>query len=72
MVNNYVTDCCEGSAPGTQWLALHGWLDNAGSFDTLAPQLVSACPRHALLCLDYPGHGRSSHLPPGQVSAATS
>ena len=55
-----------------QWLALHGWLDNAGSFDTLAPQLVAACPRHALLCLDYPGHGRSSHLPPGQVSAATS
>ena len=56
----------------TNWVALHGWLDNAGSFDTLAPQLVAECPRHALLCLDYPGHGRSSHLPPGQVSAATS
>lgn len=51
---------------GTNWLALHGWLDNAGSFDTLAPLLLSSWPTHSLLCLDYPGHGLSSHLPQGQ------
>lgn len=43
-------------------LALHGWQDNAGTFDTLAPLL----PRHIpLLCIDLPGHGASSHYPPG-------
>ena len=51
----------------THWIVLHGWLDNAGSFDGLAPLLTSACPRHSLLCLDYPGHGLSSHLPRGQM-----
>ena len=54
-------------ARDTQWILLHGWLDNAGSFDSLAPLLTSASPRHSFLCLDYPGHGLSSHLPPGQM-----
>lgn len=36
-------------------IALHGWLDNAGSFDLLAPQL----PRCHLLALDTAGHGAS-------------
>ena len=49
------------------WIVLHGWLDNAGSFDTLAPQLVSSCPQHSLVCLDYPGHGLSSHIAPGHM-----
>ena len=55
-------------------LLLHGAVTAAFLLlvSRLAPQLVAECPRHALLCLDYPGHGRSSHLPPGQVSAATS
>ena len=48
-------------------MALHGWLDNAGTWDTLAPLLLSASPHQSLLCLDYPGHGLSSHLPPGQA-----
>ena len=49
------------------WIVLHGWLDNAGSFDTLAPMLVSSCPQHSLLCIDYPGHGLSSHIAPGHM-----
>ncbi|XP_037940476.1 probable serine hydrolase [Teleopsis dalmanni] len=43
-------------------LALHGWLDNCGSFAKLAPILV---PYRSILCIDLPGHGLSSHLPQG-------
>jgi pimeloyl-ACP methyl ester carboxylesterase len=38
-------------------MALHGWLDNAGSFDLLAPLL----PGMHLLALDSAGHGSSGH-----------
>jgi len=53
-----------GHPTGQPWISLHGWLDNAGTFDTLAPLFP---PKHRLLCLDYPGHGYSSPLPPGQI-----
>lgn len=43
-------------------LALHGWLDNAGSFDRLAPLLVA---ERYVVALDLRGHGRSSHLSEG-------
>ncbi|KAI8115662.1 putative serine hydrolase [Lucilia cuprina] len=43
-------------------VGLHGWQDNAGTFDTLAPFLPS---NMSFLALDMPGHGHSSWLPMG-------
>lgn len=43
-------------------LALHGWQDNLGTFDTLIPLMPSYV---GVLAIDLPGHGRSSHLPNG-------
>lgn len=42
-------------------LALHGWLDNAMSFAGLA----AALPDCEIVALEFAGHGRSGHLPPG-------
>lgn len=41
-------------------VALHGWLDNANSFDYLAAQLQD---KFYFIAVDLPGHGHSSHLP---------
>lgn len=45
-------------------LALHGWMDNSGSFDHMMPHLKHKDGLY-VVCLDLPGHGRSSQLPPG-------
>lgn len=44
-------------------IAVHGFLDSAASFDTLAPRLVYACPDIRVVAVDLSGHGKSSHRP---------
>ncbi|XP_050045276.1 serine hydrolase-like protein [Dermacentor andersoni] len=48
--------------PHQRVLLLHGFQDNAGSFDPLVPRLD---PRWHAVALDFTGHGLSSHLPKG-------
>ncbi|WP_396589212.1 alpha/beta hydrolase [Bermanella sp. R86510] len=43
-------------------LALHGWLDNAASFNKLAPLLE----HKYVVAIDLPGHGQSDHWPDKQ------
>jgi len=43
-------------------LALHGWLDNANSFEPIAPYLLD---NFYLIAIDLPGHGLSSHIAEG-------
>ncbi|MEZ5557773.1 MAG: alpha/beta hydrolase [Pseudomonadales bacterium] len=50
-----------GDPDGPPTIALHGWLDNANTFDRLAPLL----PELNLVALDFAGHGLSDHRPPG-------
>ncbi|XP_044634356.1 serine hydrolase-like protein 2 isoform X6 [Equus asinus] len=51
-----------GSQQGPPVLCLHGWLDNANSFDRLIPLL----PKHFhYVAVDFGGHGLSSHYGPG-------
>lgn len=44
-----------------QVLSLHGWLDNAASFDTLSPYLSD----YTHSAIDLAGHGLSDHRPAG-------
>ena len=50
-----------GDADKPAIVALHGWLDNAASFDRLAPAL----DRYRVIALDFAGHGYSAHRPEG-------
>lgn len=46
-----------GPEDGYPVIALHGWMDNANSFDRVAPLLRGI----RLVALDFPGHGKSDH-----------
>ncbi|NP_001008071.1 serine hydrolase-like (pseudogene) isoform X2 [Xenopus tropicalis] len=51
-----------GLREGQLVLCLHGWLDNANSFNKLIPLLPQG---YHYVALDFTGHGLSSHKPPG-------
>jgi pimeloyl-ACP methyl ester carboxylesterase len=60
-VNGYELTAKEWQPGGSiKVLALHGWLDNAASFDVLAPLLVDC----HVIALDLPGQGLSAHKSP--------
>mmetsp|Transcript_25036 Transcript_25036/g.49985 ORF Transcript_25036/g.49985 Transcript_25036/m.49985 type:complete len:414 (-) Transcript_25036:1474-2715(-) len=69
--NNYGGGDNDGSnmTPTKKILCLHGWLDNAASFNRLAPLLLDSFPVSdeqqqqpmEILALDFPGHGLSGH-----------
>lgn len=48
-----------GNPADPPMLAVHGWLDNAATFDRLAPLLDG----HHVIAIDLAGHGRSDHRP---------
>jgi len=51
-----------GPDDGKPFLGLHGYLDNANTFDRLAPLLPENIH---FIAIDFPGHGKSSHRWPG-------
>lgn len=50
-----------GNPNGPKLLAIHGWLDNAASFEPIMPWFDD----HDVVAIDLPGHGRSDHRPRG-------
>jgi len=59
---------CWGDPSGKPILGLHGWLDNAGTHDHIAPLLSEG---YYLVSLDQPGHGLTSRYPAGMMYKMT-
>ncbi|XP_075982951.1 putative serine hydrolase [Anticarsia gemmatalis] len=53
-----------GSSENRPIVAIHGWQDNAGTWDRLAPMLTE---HSSILAVDLPGHGLSSWFPAGMM-----
>lgn len=50
----------EASSPDeSKWLCLHGFLDNAATFDLVAPMMIKGGYASVMACCDLPGHGKS-------------
>jgi pimeloyl-ACP methyl ester carboxylesterase len=60
----YIAGRSYGDPSGHPVLAIHGWMDNLGSFQPLIPYLLSGTNVH-IVAIDEPGCGLSSHKPPG-------
>jgi len=58
----YISGRWYGNRADRPILAIHGWVDNLGTFDPLIPLLPDYL---GILCIDLPGHGRSMHYPSG-------
>lgn len=50
-----------GNPDGFPWIVLHGWMDNSASWDKLIPYFP--LDKYRMICVDWPGHGFSSHYP---------
>ena len=57
-----VKEC--GKLDGEPLFLMHGWLDNSGSFEPLLQYFKT---EYRMICIDAPGHGLSSHYPPGMM-----
>jgi len=62
--NRVAVKCWGDEHSRTKILALHGWLDNAATWDGLAPLIVGS-KSHSIriVAMDFLGHGDSSHPP---------
>ncbi|XP_070504197.1 probable serine hydrolase [Chironomus tepperi] len=58
----YIAGRFWGNKSVQPFVCIHGWQDNAGSFDRLIPLLPK---QYSYLAIDLPGHGKSSWLPNG-------
>jgi pimeloyl-ACP methyl ester carboxylesterase len=52
-----ISGISNGNEHGALLLCLHGWLDNAASFQPLMPYLSN----YHVIAIDWPGHGLSDH-----------
>lgn len=55
-----ISGISNGNEQGRVLLCLHGWLDNAASFQPLMPYLAN----YHVIAIDWPGHGLSDHRGP--------